>query len=263
MDFYVIPPLKHLNLMHSGDRYFCLAQLYVESKEYRDFFKRLPTNAWVTLDNGAGDHSLVTEDVLFKVMSELMPNEVIPPDVLFDAGTTMENAEKFYKRMQKSGLDDKIEILFCPQGKSADDWFDSYLWGLEQSWIKTIGMSKIAIPKALLDKENDTFIKEARHIAFNMLKASDKLQKPLHLLGMGDPREYAYYQHDEYSKYIRSSDSANSVWSAINGIDWTKGKFKRIPTPKAYFQREISADKLQTTITIFENNVDFLRQSVV
>ena len=39
MDFYVIPPNNHLELMKLGDRYFCLSQIYLRNEEYRNFFK--------------------------------------------------------------------------------------------------------------------------------------------------------------------------------------------------------------------------------
>lgn len=260
MDFYVIPPLSNMSLMHSGDRYFCLAQLYLKDEKYRKFFLELPEESWVTLDNGAGDHDLVTEDQLFQVMEELMPNEVIPPDVLFDSTVTVENACRFYERMQQEGLDDKIEIFFCPQGQTQADWLDCYEWALDREWIATIGLSKIAVPQAFLQEKGDVGIMEARHNCFNYLKVKGLLRKPLHLLGMGDAREFAYYSQFKEGEYIRSSDSCNTVWSAMNDIDWHEGNFERIPTPKDYFDR----DKLtQEQLVFFENNVDLLKVSVV
>jgi hypothetical protein len=260
MDFYYIPPRSQNELMHNGDRYFCLAQQYLSDDKYAAFFQNLSDDAWVTLDNGAGDHDLVTEDALFKVMKELIPNEVIPPDILFDHTKTRQNAIAFYERMVKEELDDKIEVLFCPQGKNQLDWLTSYVWALERDWIKTIGLSKISVPQAFLGVKGDVGIMEARHNCFNYLKVHGLIQKPMHLLGMGDPREFQYYQQFEEGAYIRSSDSCNSIWSAINQLDWTEEKFERVPTPKDYFDRDELTDKQRT---VFENNVDFLKESVV
>lgn len=259
MDFYFIPPTSHNELMHNGDRYFCLAQLYIKDDKYKKFFLSLPKDAWITLDNGAGDHDLVTEDVLFDVMKELMPNEVIPPDVLFDNQVTIDNARSFYKRLKKEQLDDQIEVFFCPQGESKFDWIACYKWALEQQWIKTIGLSKIAVPQAFLQVKGDVGIMEARHNCFNYLKVHNLLQKPLHLLGMGDPREFMYYQLFEEGIYIRSSDSCNSIWSAVNNLNWQKGDFQRIPTPKQYFDGQRLTEE---QLMIFEDNIDFLRESI-
>jgi len=95
MKFYAIPPNKELNLMHVADRYFCLAHHYVNDSEYRNYFLSLkdkPSSFYmfVTLDNGAAEESLVTEDVLLDIVKELRPNEVIAPDVLFDKNSTIE-----------------------------------------------------------------------------------------------------------------------------------------------------------------------------
>jgi len=260
MDFYAIPPLNNLDLMHKGDRYFCLAQLYIEHQHYRDFFKSLPDTAWVTLDNGAGDHDLVTEDILFEVMRDLMPSEVIPPDILFNADQTIINAKRFHRRMCEEGLCDDIEVFFCPQGKNQKDWLECYHWGLHTSWVKTLGMSKIGVPKAWVGSINDRGIMEGRINAFNYLRVNEMLNKPLHFLGMGDPREYAYYKQFSEFDCVRSSDSCNSIWSAMNSINWADGEFVRIPTPKDYFNREIPKDLVIEHI--IKTNINYLKLSV-
>jgi len=258
MDFYIIPPLKNLQLMHNGDRYFCLAQLYASDKEYKTFFKSL-SESWITLDNGAGDHDLVSEDALFKVMKDLKPNEVIPPDILFEKDATIESAKKFIQRMKDEGLFDQIEVLFCPQGATREEWIECYTWGLENEDVATIGLSKIAVPRAWFQLGKDEGIMEARHNCFNYLKVNKLLQKPLHLLGSGNPLEFQYYQQFDEGSFVRSSDSCNSVWSAMNGLDWTEGQFDRIPTPKNYFDRKPLTQK---QLIIAENNIDFLQERV-
>jgi hypothetical protein len=259
MEFYFIPPLANLNLMHKGDRYFCLAQLYLTDENYRQFFNYLPENAWITLDNGAGDHDLVTEDMLFQVMSELNPNEVIPPDILMNGPKTIDNAKSFHDRMVAEELD-HIEIFFCPQGDTQKNWLYCYEWALEQDWITTIGLSKIGVPWAFLMMDDDRGIMEARHNCFNYLKVNGLLQKPLHLLGMGDPREFAYYMQFEEAKWIRSSDSCNAIWSAMNRNQWSLKMFQRIPTPKDYFQREVKNKRIFDLVT--QSNIEYLRASV-
>ena len=260
MEFYVIPPKKNNELMHSGDRYFCLAQLYLSDKNYRNFFNGLPEDAWVTLDNGAGDHDIVTEDKLFEVMKDLMPNEVIPPDVIFNAADTMINAMSFHNRMILEGLEKDIEIFFCPQGKTQSIWLDCYRWALNTDWIKTIGLSKIGVPYAFLRTTGDVGIMEGRHNCFNYLKVHKLFGKPLHFLGMGDPREFMYYKQFDEFKYVRSSDSCNTIWSAMNKLDWRQGQYKRIPTPKDYFDREVEKHPIPQVLV--EENLKFLKESV-
>lgn len=255
MQAYIIPPNKNLDLMHLGDgRYFCLAQIYYTNQEYRTFFKeQVKRGKWVTLDNGAGDHALITEDILFDCMLDLMPSEVIPPDVLFDSETTLKNLDSFISRMQDANLLSKIQIFACPQGEDRNAWLSCYEKMLVNPHVSTIGMSKLAIPHTFIGQTStDQGIKEARNEAFALLKEYGWLQKPLHFLGMGDPTEFAAYKNEPMA---RSTDSCNTVWSAMNDIDFTMGDFTRIKTPHDYFDREVS----KTALPLAYQNIQFLR----
>ena len=73
MDFYAIPPNKHLDLMHYGDRYFCLAHFYKEDPAYRQYFLTLRAQqpeSFITLDNAADERSLVEEADLLALVAE-------------------------------------------------------------------------------------------------------------------------------------------------------------------------------------------------
>lgn len=259
MEFYVIPPLGELELMNLGDRYFCLAQLYMDpaNVEYRNFFKqKVAEGKWVTLDNGAGDHSLVNEDMLINATLDLMPSEVIPPDVLFDGITTIRNLESFLTAMEQRGLLGKVEVFGCPQGANKDEWLFVYKYMLNHPHVNTIGFSKIAVPFAFLEAKDDTLIREARVMAYDMLKAAGLIRKPIHCLGAGDPREFIRYQNDPL---MRSTDSCFSVWSAMNNISWSLGQFERIKTPHDYFTRPVTEDQKDLAI----QNIKWFRTFIV
>jgi hypothetical protein len=257
MDFYVISPLSNLEPMKLGDRIFVLAHLWVQSKEYREFIYSLideDIDRWITLDNSAAERALVTEDVLIKVCHELMPSEVIAPDVLFDKDATIQNAINFKARMEKEGLLDVTDIFFCPQGKTKEDWLECYEWGLEQDWIQTIGFSKIAVPQAWLPEwKDDQGIKEARHMAYDYLKEKNLLLKPIHCLGQGDPTEFAYYDHPA----MRSTDSVFPVLAASHGQDFNVDHTTRIPTPHNFLE---TYDMSQIDMGLVESNVEFLKK---
>ena len=258
MDFYVISPVSNLEPMRLGDRIFVLAHLWVQFPEYRKFINNLieeDPNTWITLDNSAAERALVTEDVLIDICHELLPSEVIAPDVLFDKDATIENAIKFRDRMESSGLLSLIDIFFCPQGKTKEDWLEAYQWGLEQDWIQTIGFSKIAIPQAWLPEwKDDQGIKEARHMAYDYLKERDMLKKPIHCLGQGDPTEFAYYDHPA----MRSTDSVYPVWAALNGQDFRVDHTTRIPTPHSLLE---TYGMSGADMELIKKNVQFLRLS--
>lgn len=255
MDIYIIPPNKYLELSDSGDRFFCLAQHYLKNEQYRTFFQqRAQHGAWVTLDCGIGDHDPVTQDVLFDVMRDLKPSEVIPVDTLFDINSTLSNLEDYITKQQRIG--DRTPIFACPQGKNKTEWIDCYKQMLYHPFVQTIGMSKLSVPKAFLNATGDQEIARARNLAYDYLVSNDLLQKPLHFLGMGDPHEFDHY--DLNNPLLRSTDSCNTIWSAMNGFSWVDQNFTRIKTPSDYFERELRPWQKM----LLMENIDYFKKIV-
>ena len=255
MDFYVISPVSDLKPMLLGDRIFALAHLWVQFPHYREFIMNEKSKGkFITLDNSAAERALVTEDVLIDICKQLMPDEVIAPDVLFDQQATIINAIEFRKRMEKEGLLNKIDIFFCPQGQTKKDWIEAYKWGIEQRWINVIGLSKIAVPNVWLDGDfvDDQGIKEARHACYDYLIENDLLKKPIHCLGQGDPTEFSYYGH----AMMRSTDSVYPVLAAANGQDFEKNCTTRTPTPHSFLEE---FDMKDVSPKLVLSNVFFLR----
>lgn len=259
MDFYVISTLKNLNLSQLGDRYFCLAHFFLKDETYRNYFlniRKMFPSAWITLDNSAAERSLVTEDALISVMKDLQPNEVIAPDVLFNKDETIKNLDSFIARVASEGLN-HIEVFGCPQGKDLEEYLACYKYMLKKKEVKTIGLSKITVPYVMYTAENDEKIKEARQEMLYLLYKRGLVKKPLHLLGMGDPREYEYYRDfpAKVRKFIRSSDSCYCVLAAVEGVNFMDGDFKRIPTYEEFYNKKLTAGQVTTVI----DNVAFLK----
>ena len=255
MEFYVISPISNLEPMKLGDRIFALSHLWVQFPEYRKFIlEQKSAGKFITLDNSAAERALVTEDILIDICHELMPHEVIAPDVLFDKDETIKNALSFRIRMEKEGLLNVINIFFCPQGKTKQDWLEAYTWGINQDWINVIGFSKIAVPNAWLDSfSDDQGIMEARHMAYDYLKKKGMLVKPIHCLGQGNPTEFAHYA----DPMMRSTDSVYPVFAASLGQDFSVDHKTRTPTPHNFLE---TFDMKDVDMSLVESNVLFLKK---
>jgi hypothetical protein len=256
MKFYAIPPNKHLELMDYGDSYFGLAHLYVKDSLYRERFlniKKLNPNAFITMDCGAAEHSLVTENVLLDIVSDLKPDEVIAPDVLFDKEQTLKNLYYFAVKMIDYGFTKHTKIFGCPQGKTKEEWLEAYQMMMYNPIISTIGLSKIAVPKCWSNAENDKLIAKSRNECVRELSERGWLTKPLHLLGMGEHWEYDFYLNNKIPN-IRSSDSCYTILAAINNISFENGD-TRIPTTNAYFDAELTEEQ----ITLAIKNINYLK----
>ena len=245
MKTFVIPPVSQLQLIDYGDHYFCLTQLYIKHAHYREFFKqKVADGKFVLLDNGIGDGTPITQDVLYEVTKDLMPSEVIPLDTLFDSRRTLENVFDFINRLRDDNLLDKIDIFAVAQGNTFDEWIYCYKALLSIEEVKTIGMSKLSIPWVVSRSTKDTNIGRDRNVMYDFLKNSGLIQKSLHMLGSGGVDEYEHYKGDPF---VRSSDSCVAVWSAMNGISFDES-YKRIPTPKNYFDLEINEQAVALAI---------------
>ena len=258
MKFYAIPPNKHLDMMDQGDRYFCLAHHYIQDERYKRHFLALRNKSprvWITADNSAAEHSLVTEEVLLKIVAELKPDEVIAPDVLFDKEQTLKNFKSFVAKMYERGLLSHTSIFACPQGATKEEWLECYSQMLVNPFVKCIGLSKIAVPKCWNNADWDTMIGESRNQCVAELMQRHWLSKPLHLLGMGEHTEFDYYLQNKIPN-IRSSDSCYTILAAINGISFEEGNITRVPTTNAYFDATVSKEQQ----LLAKKNIEYLKQ---
>lgn len=264
MKNFVIPPIKNLDLYKLGNAgFFALGQLIKDSTEYEQYVRNLIKNeVYVILDSGVGDHNPITQDELYKITIDLMPSEVIPLDTLFNKSETLYNMDTFCQKMQDDNILGRIKILGCPQGQSKEEWYECYKSFLYNDNVNVIGMSKLTIPHVWRGANNDSEIAEARVECIDYLNKWKMLLKPLHFLGMGDPREFEEYKILcksmpilEKRGIFRSTDSCNVIWSAMNDQSWRDGKVQRIKTPLDYFQREV----FESAIDVAESNARFLR----
>lgn len=258
MKFYAIPPNKHLDMMDNGDRYFCLAHHYFQDKQYKQYFldlRKSKPDAFITLDNGAAEHSLVTEDALIDVVQELRPNEVIAPDVLFNTTETLDNLHSFISKMNGFGLLIHTSVFACPQGSTKREWLECYRQMSIHPHVSCIGLSKIAVPKCWNDAVGDTLIGVSRNQCVQELKDRNIITKPLHLLGMGEHTEFDYYLQNKVPN-IRSSDSCYTILASLYGISFEEGDLTRIPTENAYFNVELNENQK----SLAKKNIEYLKK---
>jgi hypothetical protein len=233
--------------MDNGDSYFCLAHHYIQDSNYRQSFlniKKSNPKAFITVDNSAAERSLVTDEVLLDIVEELKPNEVIAPDILFNAEQTLKNFRSFISKMKQRNLLKHTSIFACPQGSTKSTWIECFYEMLVNPFVKCIGLSKIAVPKCWNDAEEDRMIGLSRNQCVKDLQDKKLLLKPLHLLGMGEHDEFDYYLNNKVP-FIRSSDSCYTVLAAINGIDFEKGDTTRIPTTNDYFDVTLTNEQIK------------------
>lgn len=229
------PPLSNMELADLGDYYFVLAQHYLHDTNYRKFFdeKRAEGKKHIILDNGAGDYEQVGIGDLEHATRMLMPDEVIPIDTIGDSRATYENF-----KLATLWAPPGVGILACPQGASVGDYINCYSLMSAHPRTTRMAISKIA-GTALFNEQkvgDDTAIEDTRPRLFTALMLLGMVVKNVHLLGMGSLKEMRRYNH-----WVTSADSCLPVWAAMNG-QIVDNMYRRMPTPKDYFERVIGSD---------------------
>lgn len=229
--FCPIPPINHLELMTlgKGSTVMGLAQLVLRHPQYAMFLRTLrQRNHTIILDQGAAENEQVTYDEFNQAIERVRPHIVIFPDVLFNARQTLQAMSNYYTQTVHTE-----KFLGVPQGATAEEWLECYKVMLSDDRVHIIGLSKIAIPHCFGEED----IAIARNQAVRLLQSEGLLLKPIHLLGMGAPRELDAYQDIEA---IQGIDSCYPIWAGMNNLQFGRDEFQRFKNDPMYFLHHIS-----------------------
>ena len=181
MQNYVISTLKDLDLMSmgKGNRYFALANFYLTDEKYKNYFLQLrkQPGVFITLDCGSAEGETVTMQQYLDITQELQPDEVLALDVLCDTEATLKSFKTFTDGMKEREIN--VNVFACPQGSNKKEYLECYEEFLNNDLVKTIGLSKIAVPKAFLNETGDRGIKEGRQMCVKHLFKNDLVKKPI------------------------------------------------------------------------------------
>jgi hypothetical protein len=125
----LIPPIHHLDEFGDGSFHLLLAHL-LTSPRYRAHYKRQRANgAYLVLDNSAHEQGSGQDPAtLLKAGFDLDAQEIVVPDVLDDAGATIEFCLSAHEEWFENGAaGDMLDVyspmfMYVPQGNSVADW---------------------------------------------------------------------------------------------------------------------------------------------
>lgn len=125
----LIPPIHHLDEFGDGQFHLLLTHL-LKSPRYRAHYKRQRANgAYLVLDNSAHEQGHGQDPTtLLKAGFDLDAQEIVVPDVLDDAGATIEFCLAAHEEWFENGVaKEMLEVyspafMYVPQGNSVADW---------------------------------------------------------------------------------------------------------------------------------------------
>ena len=202
----ISPTTKQMDLALQGDILFCLGNYCKMYPKYYSFFKKHGGERFTIVDNGAYEFGKPMEgEEYLDIFKQVHGAELVAPDVEYDFDQTKELTKKFLKFLDSKDLDIPIQVVL--QGKDYGDLINNSAQFIsdppEDGRISCYG-----IP---LYKKNW----QERAAAVKVLGQLTKL--PIHLLGLHDPLELAFYNHKDN---VRSADGGFVTKFAGYGERW-------------------------------------------
>jgi hypothetical protein len=221
MKFAVISPIAYLDEF-STNYHLVLAQLYRSSVAYRSFYKKRQMKGdFVILDNGAAEqgHSIEASD-LFYMALELHPNVLVCPDVLKDKDATLSATNHFLDSYADPLTKAGIKLMAVPQGKTAEEWYNAFIWFHSDPTIEWIGVSK--------------YVAGAFSNRLGALTAiKSVMKKKCHLLGLADDSRIIV--DEKRFKFVQSTDSAVPVKLGMQHLELNDYALKQSMEDEVYF----------------------------
>lgn len=215
----LIPPIPELDVFGQGDFHLILTHLLSDINYYKHYKQQRENGAYLVLDNSAHEkgEGEAARDLLRDAVL-LRAQEVVVPDVLFDAEKTVERAiqthEEWFEEGNKQVLELAPALMYVPQGQNLDEWEEClkqliaiHLHSARRYSIKSkfvIGVSKDyeAWDGGLLQVLVESLLPQ-------LIRVGDTqgFFPQVHLLGWGRDL-WALRDISRTCKWIRSTDSA-------------------------------------------------------
>jgi len=241
MKLCVIAPQHYLSWTCAGDWHFTIAPYIFKYPFYRQFYEN-HDKPYCLIDSGMWELGRPIGNGLFVRAADVAKaNEIIMPDKEFHPKQTLQYTMAFLKETPERDLK-RFKLQLVLQGKDYDgiiEWFRAFelmddIWPIEcygvplynKDWVGRIGVVQ------------------------KLLQMTDK---PLHLLGMHDPLEFASYR----SQQVRSADGSFPVKVSMHRYKHTLDR----PLPMFYRKSEetpYDPDLLE----YFEHNISILQSAM-
>lgn len=260
----VIPPIPELKTFGNGDFHLLLTHL-LDNADYRNHYKeQRGSGAYLILDNsahemgeGQGAHNLMLKAV------QMNAQEVVVPDVLFNAEKTVERAvsahETWFEGQHGGMLKLNPSFMYVPQGQTPDEWSEclnqligihvhaAYHYEVRRHFV--IGVSK---DYEMWDGGIKHLIGEYLYPQIKYCQTRFGITPSVHLLGWGRDL-WALAEVARAYLWIRSTDSAKPFVYALRHMQLEKGTVLPYPgRPQDYFKKRLTPKQrriaLQNTI---------------
>lgn len=267
MKVALIPPIPMLSAFGSGGFHLLLTHLLEDEKYLKHYIQERQNGAYLVLDNSAHEKG-EGEDAASLMASaiKLHAQEVVVPDVLFDAEKTVDKAVHAHQVWYEAGHSGMIDLnpalMYVPQGEKFEDWFECCRDLLR---LHFYAARRHAIRRTCvlgISKDYEMWHGGLVHVVSSIIPvlshwATLGMNVHIHMLGWGRDLWGLGAVRRSYP-WIRSTDSAKPFVYALSGIELDPDKpAPEYPTrPKNYFSKKLTVEQMQ----ISQRNIDVFRR---
>lgn len=263
MKLALIPPVSQIQTVNRSTYQLVLPQVCAQYPDYNhQYMYESGRNDFIILDNGVAEGELVNEDSLMTLARELVADEVVAPDTMYDAKKTVQQFVEFndyaYDWWTDHGTHHRGPgLMYVAQGSTEEEILDGVADVLSRSTM----LSSIGLPRHLLATLNDgaefhpanpyARIDLAVDLYLNFLNKSSYRPFDIHFLGAAPSfiREASMVR--KLCPWVRGMDTSAPYNYAHAGINLAKQSSEVVNRPEAYFKLEgLDQQLVDTNISV-------------
>lgn len=247
MYYCPLVPIPHLEELGCSRLALVLCHLVGDGKNrYTEFHRQLSDcGAHVILDNGAYEawleqKPLLSLDEMLRRAEMLGAQEVQFPEVFWDGRETVSLVASWIRDM---GEDARQRYIWhaVVQGGDQSDYEYCFDALAEMEGVDVIGLPKVVTPHCFAEACGTDELAMSR--IFAVTRLIRRTYKPIHLLGLEDPREVLLQRR--WGEQLRSADSSYPTIHAIHGILYSPAVTTYpVGLPRFDFHSEIAPEVL-------------------
>jgi len=241
---HMVPP-KYFRLQDQVSQcYLVLAHELERNKEYYDAIMHRDYKKFMLLDNSAYEVGESADcSSLIQLAKDLSPDAIVLPDVMYDMEATIERTEDFLSKTHTTKYfeQERPRLMGVPQGRTLEEWLECFCHFYRDPRIHWIGISFLVVERCFSSTTRTSGVYPNRLFCLRMLSSLGLTDKPVHLLGLGDPAELREYRE---MSFVKSCDSSVAFQAAVKGEEITEEGYDRREFKKVDFNATLIDESL-------------------
>jgi len=231
---HTVPP-EHFHLQEKVSQcYLVLAHELTKNEKYKRAIMDRDRSKPMMLDNGGYElGEAISDHLLYVLAREFEPDILILPDVFLDGKTTTTRVEKCLDFLKGVGGAGDVKLMAVPQGKTVAEYMECLMRFYNMDEVDMLGISFLVVERCFSQVTLQPGVEVNRPYLIKLMLRLGLTEKPVHLLGLGDPIELKSYKN---IPFVVSCDSSICYQAMLENCEIGLQGFKRRKFRKLNFK---------------------------